>query len=639
MLFSFQGSGAQAIAGIPAANAIVFSGAVPDGTTIRTRWGGQDYPIVFKTSPTEANELPAGNGSSAYVDTLVDYFESYFPFREAFEVSRLDFIYPQIVLTAKQPGPQFNLSAPKVIAGIDVSNAVGGADPKRKLDYSVYAELWVKRPDQDVFSRKQSFTIAVKDDGTAQLDVGSILHAEMLPDWPSWSFNQPSGAVNSHLQYYVAYGESFGAPQQIGKIYTDQVRDAYYGGADYLHRGGSGFSLTGFVVSNNNPGNDKALRLGSLTRYVREDEPQFLTFLNTRADAENVELEVQLVYSDGTDSIYSDRYAPTDWPKGSKLTYAVGVQQLQVPSHITAGKTLAEYRVRILSASQYYSAQYRYIISGVYEPWVRYFAYLNSFGGVDTLATFGKGSSELSRFYEQASRYLPAHYDVQLGQTALYDISLQLQLEVTTGWRTKSELKLWNDFYRSPYLFHMKATQALPIGIVSKSIKQGKDGDNQYAHSFEVQYLWKDDFYSDDEDQALLGDPLPPLSGGPVVPIEITQPTVVNNVDLTVPNVVRSIDEAKVAKWDQAFAWGSHAAQGYLTPATGAQIFFRKDQGIDWFQNITNKPTTRDAAGLSDVPTSAEVATKAASTALQQINNTINIRPFAVSWLEGDEPV
>lgn len=634
-LYTFQGSGQQVTAGIAAQNIINFTGPVPDGTILTLRWNGTDHAIIARTTPSAADEFQAGDGSAAWVDSILPFFEEYFPFREDFYASRLDFLTQhKIVLSAKKPGTLYNISSPASISTIEVVIGTQGASPLVRDQYSVYAELWVARPDETEFRRVFTPTIATDAQGIARFDVGKLLLSQMLPDWPSWSFLQPTGGTYSHLRYYVCYGESYGTPQQIGRIQQDTIRHAYLGGASYLARGGSGFLLTGFVKPSVATGDDKALRWGSTTRYVRHDEPQFLTFLNTRADASDIVLEVTLMLSNQSTVIFTDRYAAQDWPLGAKLTYGIGIAQLQLAGKIPDGKSLIEYSVRLrnTAGTLYYSTSYRFIYQDNYQPYVRYFAYLNSLGAVDTLTTFGKGSYELQRTYEMAERYLPANYDVQLGQSVPYDLTTQQQIEVATGWKSKAELRLLDDVYRSPYLFLMKTTQALPIGITSKSIKQFKDGDTLLAHTFQFQFLYKEDFYTDLDEVA--SEPLPPPGQPVTTPIVITQPTVVESVDHTVPDVVRTIDQPTVTKWNTAFSWGNHAQQGYLTQASAAGLFFRKDSKIDWFQDLINKPTTRDTAGLSDVPTVAEVN----ASFHDRLFATLLIKPHLTSWTTTDEP-
>ncbi|MNT00260.1 hypothetical protein D3C72_1346870 [compost metagenome] len=119
------------------------------------------------------------------------------------------------------------------------------------------------------------------------------------------------------------------------------------------------------------------------------------------------------------------------------------------------------------------------------------------------------------------------------------------------------------DFYLSRFKYRVSGTKAYPIGISSKTIKEGKDGDNLYSQSFEYSYQYKDDCFTENQEE---------INGisfdgfffeGPVtLPGEESTET-----DPTVPNHVKAITAAQVAQWIQAFGWGNHATQGYLKAA------------------------------------------------------------------------
>ena len=360
------------------------------------------------------------------------------------------------------------------------------------------------------------------------------------------------------------------------------------------------------VAQTSDPGDDKALRFGDTTRFVRPDEPQYLTFLNSRADQLGSLLKITRIFDNDASDVRMSLLAAQDVRTGQKITYAVGPTQQDLLAGLPAGRTLKEYTVQRFASNQttVLSRQYRYVLNYDYQPYTRYIAYLNSLGAVETLATFGKGSAELNRFWEQAERFLPASYEVSDGQFVDYNISIQQNVEVTTGFRTEAELRRWNDFYRSPSRFRFIAGKAYPIGLTSKSIKQAKDGDTLFAHLFAYRYLYKDDFYS--EDQAA-SNALPPLGfvggGGTII---VQPPQTITAIDLTVPDVVRGITATLVNGWNQALAWGNHALAGYLTQSAGSLLFRRNDQDIP-YQDIANTPTTRDDAGLTDVPLTVDV--------------------------------
>lgn len=642
MQYIFEGSGRLATTGTPAVNEIVFSGAVLENSTLDLVWNGYTTTLVAKKAPSAANEFPSGNVSSGYVDVLVGQLATYFPLQEDFVVERGVSVgnFHTILLTAKQPGVAFNLaeaSAPGVVAKV----ATAGADPVVRANYSVYVELWAQTKPGGTYTRIDDAFLEADATNRYSYNAGDVLHDLLMqPDWPSWHFPEPLSGTRSHCQYYVAYSEAYGNPRQPGRMYKTETRHAYLGGVDYRHRAGGGEPLTNLTQTAGAGGTVlcKALRLGPDTRFVRADEPQFLSFINTTgADIPggDVQLEVVVKMTDDSERIVTDSFARQPFLDGDKVTFPVGIAQLSLLTLVPEGKTLQEYTVQLTAVTDA-STVYRFVLDDRYERYVRYFAYLSSLGVVDTLLTYGKGSSELMLSYEQAERYLPANYAVSDGQFVNYDVQLQQQLDVATGYRSAAELRGFIDFYRAPIRYHLQAgpggtAEALPIGLVSKSVKQQTDGDTLFAHQFTYQYLFRDDFYSLSAEDALSEMPplgFTPAGGGSVI---IAQPVLVPSIDLTVPNAVRALTADKIESFEQTVVLARQTAdKKYLDQALGNELYRRGDLKIDFINDVGNRPTTRDGYQISDVPTFAD--------AIQQTLDLLPLRARLTSWTDEVEP-
>ncbi|WP_460952897.1 hypothetical protein [Spirosoma litoris] len=631
MLYQFTGSGRNQTTGVKSVAVLFVSGPVTAGTLINIRWKGQTQKLVFTASPEAANEFASGSGNSAYVDALIEELKGFYPFREDFIISRYDPTQlPGIVFTAKTPSADYNLSLvnPPVGSPFTFGNTTQGAEPLLRIQYSVYVEAWLQKPGTDGsdldahYTRIYDAPIETDADGSAQFDIGNILHSELVADWPQWNLPTPVQAPNSHRKYYLAYGEAYGSPLQVGRIKLDSVRHAYLGGADYVHRAGGGYGF--LALRNSTVSDDAALRFGPLTRFVRTDEPQYLTFLNSRASLSGVRLKIIRTFdNDQTDTLIESLSAQ-EFPTGAKITYCVGPTQQDLINTLPSGRTLKEYSVQLVSsASAALSVVYRFILNYDYQPYTRYFVYLSSLGVPDVLTTFGKGSAEIARFYEQAERFLSASYEIADGQFADYNVATQRQWEVTTGFRSKTELLIWDDFYRSPVRFQLLDGKPLPISITSKSIKEAKEGETLWAHLFEFIYHFQDAFYTASTGE--VGNTLPPLGFVSVGNIIIEPQQIINSVDDTVPDIVRTIDVDAVNSWNLAAAWGNPETKGFLTQTSGNALYRRGDVKVP-YTDLVNTPTTRDQAGLHDVATIAE---------LFKISS---IKPRVLTWSDGDTP-
>lgn len=595
--YVFQGNAQISIPGTQSVSGIVISGAIPDGAKINLTWNGTAHVFTARTSPVLPGEFPAGNGSSGYVDTLAAYFRSNFYTREAFVVSR-DGIggFQSVIFTGIEPGPQYDVSG--TVTGTTsalVNNAIPGVTPVTKSRYGVYVELKKLRAGQTLATpvNEAQFDLVYKglieadQNGQSVFDAGAILENELTPDLAIWNGNLSVTATTSAVDYLVCYAEAFGTPPTIGQVQTDTPRRAYLGGADFQTKAGGyrmGMSLKGIQASQ-----DKALRFGPRMRYTLLSEPQWLTFINQRSNVASVTLSVLLLFDDNTSLLRSDLVQAKAFPAGAKVTFACGIAQLQLLELVPAGKHLKEYTVQLSSGSDQLSVVYRFVLNYAYQPYARYLSYLNSLGAIDTLVTYGKGSAELQLFADQAERYLPANYEPLEGQYVDYNLATQQTISVTTGFKTAGELRRWKDLYRSPFKFLHTDGKPRPIGLISRSVKQAKDGDNLLAHSFEFTELFRDEYYTGDDSDEF--EDQPPAYFVPVGQVIINTGsgggTGGSSIDPTIPDEIRDVTPDMIAKWNMAFAWGNHALAGYLTRSVADGLYALKSD-IPSAQAIAN---------------------------------------------------
>lgn len=631
-LFDFQASSRVIIPGVHAVNSILFGSPVPDGTTLVLGWAHRTLQLSARTIPTEPDEFPAGDGSPAYVAGLVDWFGQNYAFREDFTLSTSVGLgnVASVDFTSKNTGPAYNFVSIASPPSITIATVISGVVPQLRERHAVYVELWLGNGSAPTgvlaevdAQRVYSGYIEFDEQGLAQLDAGSVLHDQLTPDWPAPG-NTPG--IHSIRPYFLQYAESYGFPTRVGQLAKTDTLWAVLGGANYAKKAGVGLSVLPYAGIQ--PSQDMALRLGSTSRYVRVDEPQYLSFINQRATVAGMGLKVLVLFSDNTSQSVGTLVPKRTMGQGEKLCFAVGFTQLDLAS-IDPTKTVKEYYVQLATGAnnvvqEEYSKTYRYIVDYQYQPYVRYFIYLNSLGCYDTLTTFGKGSSELKRFSEQAQRAQIAGYDAREGQFIEYNIALQLSQEVTTGYRSATELVQWADFYRSPSKFAQRASGKLdPIGLVSESIQQATDGDNTFAHRFAYIRLYQDSFFSEEPE----ADSAPPTGFAPAGSVAVTintSPTV-DSVDSTVPDVIREVTPTQISHWQQAYGWGNHQAAGYLNAQVASSMFLPRGEGL----------TVAQAALTYATP--AQVNIDRATSGNNSTNNTLRVGTVEFSLLEEAE--
>lgn len=579
----FRLHGSRTVAdGVQAVSGITISGALADGHTIRLQWGEHVQVLTVKNNPSEPGEIPAGNGSSAYADTLAAYLAGYYPFREDFVVSRDSLgSFHSIIFTAKQPGPAYNVISTSQTGPWFAGVVLAGQLAIERERYCFYVEIHLAAEGADPaaaenFSRIYRGFVDPDQNGNAVFDAGSILHNELTAELPHLGAAMAKPCTRSARAYFISYAEAWGNTLQIASVQNTPVRFAYLGGADFLSAGGSGYSIVPYKGIQ--PSVDRAFRQGPRNRYVRINEPQFLTFINQRTAQTAIGLKIRLVFSDNSTLTRTDLVEPVPFAAGAKVIFPVGIAQLGLSQLAPPGEYLTEYYVRLArgntgTAGDDYSYEYRYILDYAYRPYTRYFLFLSSLGSIDSLATYGKGSAELLLTSQQAERSLSTGYDPADGQLVDYDVQLQRQFEVSTGFRHERHLERWADLYRSPAKYLLPPSlKAIPVGIVSRSIKEAKDGDNLFAHQFSYTFLYTDMFFLDEPEY----DENPPPGFCGTGSVSIEQPSIVQAVDNTIPAAVRDLTAEDLAAIRQ-IAGLSGQISGLLTTAAADQIYPRKN--------------------------------------------------------------
>ncbi|GAB2780336.1 hypothetical protein GCM10027275_24850 [Rhabdobacter roseus] len=518
ILYELQSDARVVNPGQTAINNVMVQGPLVAGTVIALRWNGLEVRMQAVTTVTNQGfEFPAGDGSAAYVQSIVEYFaENYYLSRD-FEVSYQAIgIYNYIRFGARQVGRayEFLLQDPP---GAHLVTMRQGIEKVVRTNFRIHVECWMEKVDGSGFEQILSEALDTDESGGAQWNLSELLHPQLAPDLPVWAGMSTQTNTKSIRRYYIRYAEAWGDPFQIGKIQSAQPKHVTLGGTPYK----DGAAATVLEkVSGGQPDKDFALRYGPETRTVFPDEPQYLTFLNVRddIDALSVRIRAQVVGSGETEvKVLSHG----ECPRYGKVTAAVGFAQLSLHTLLTT-QNVKQYTVQFFSGATAVSRKYAFLLDVSYRPYRRYFAFLNSLGAMDVVTTWGKQSSELQLTKRTAVRFLSPDYLLTDGTYSDWNISGRQRFDAATGYRTRREIIAFRDFYQARYKYRLTAGKALPISLVNSSVKEGQDGDNYFAALFEYTYQYEDDTWSEDRDATEAEEYLPPpgfqgVTGDPIL--------------------------------------------------------------------------------------------------------------------------
>ncbi len=529
--------------GTQAVSLIEFSTSLSEGDILLLRWAGNEIRFEAKNAPVLSNELPTGTTT---LSTLLPYFAQNHTLQEDFDIV-ID--TGKLKFTAKNAG--LNNLAPLTFAGGTVTTSIEGVSAQIRENFAVWLE--VKVASEIIYED----LIPVNSLGIAEVDISEALTATLKPDMPL-EMSNVAKCTKSVKDFSIRYAEVFGSKPQIQRVTVGSTYKVMLGGSSRKNPLAPVNLLGGTALS------DPCLRYGSPLRYTGIDDNQFLYFSALRS-ANTYHAKISVTYTD--DTTHSFDTGTVVLALYEKAFFNVGFEALDLGS---LPKDVKSYTVTIFNPTLAASKAYTYIIDYGYHRFKRHFAFINSLGAVDHFTAYGKQSREMQYFKEQAERVIDESTS-DLQQFLDYKIELQETFEVATGFKSKNEIAYLRDFYLSSEKWKVDS-QWYPIIVNTTKVKEAKDGDNLYAHSFEYVYAYRDDGFSEsDLDDDIMPSPPPGFLGGGSVSVTINQ----EGVDFD-PVPVQS--STKAVRSGGLFS--SLAQKENLLPSGSQTQFFRGDKTL-----------------------------------------------------------
>ena len=327
----------------------------------------------------------------------------------------------------------------------------------------------------------------------------SVVAAALAPDLSGkafWDFSKPlssfllENGTDRPLLYDVAFAkgkvirsyflqvtELYGEPQLARGSIRSQTFITIYGG---LPKNLLGTSLVNFLTVENKTNFLTTSRL----KRVTLDQPQWISWFNIGDNVEDVKLNIELKYNDG--SYYSFiAHTYESIGKFEKVIIPVGLDQIGANS-LYPNLTVVSYEVKLLANGVQLSETMAFSIDNRYLPYKRFFLFQNSLGSYETFYTYGKKTKSID-FEKDSARVIQVRdFVLDNGENIDLDITAQEKEKVNTGFKSKSEIRAMRDFYLSKEKLTYVDGLWWPINLSSSSIDEFQDGNGLFAQSFEI---------------------------------------------------------------------------------------------------------------------------------------------------------
>lgn len=468
--------------GVKSINEIDFNVLPAVNAAINIKYGSTNLTMTAKAT---ANVDATGNTfDNASLNTILEGFKANFTLNRDFDImlvgSKLRFI-------AKKTALGYNF-----ISG-GVNNTPGVAELIRP-NYRVFFRLFLENATHTGYEEiYQTYLDLVNGSaGFAVAQIGDKVHNKITADIDIHGFEIPGLTYvecnNTARKFYFQFAESFGETIEVKKIATSQTYNVIHGGLSFQAEASQ--TLSGLI----NPGTalaDRFLKQGSKLQYSRVDQPQFLYFYNTRATQNNAKLVTKRVFLDGT----SDNVDSFSLDLEQNRKYAFNVSAGNIYSGI---KQLDRYEVHLAdNTGNRISEKQIYSIKRDGQRYLRYFLNWSSWGSLDSRCFTGVNQETLDITSLLAERILQPGYKVINGQSKVYGKSGINKFAASTGFNDAATIALNGDFYLSNLQFRYIKNTILPIQVTSSSINNPADREFLYAQTFEYQYLFSNNQFTE----------------------------------------------------------------------------------------------------------------------------------------------
>lgn len=425
--------------------------------TWQFKWlaGGVDLTFTFVNGSlgTSGLSLPiAGSTVNDFIDNhLLPAMRANYYINRDFDVYRSGvFTYWE----AKRPGTDYDITF--ISGNQSWNNGMvlhrAGANQTARLNFRIVLEIYLRYAGETDFIRLERNKIPIGD--KVIFDLSETLrnrNAFLLPE-PNRLTAFDTNVQN--VEYYVRYGEAFGEPLAVQRMTEVALKRSICGGLNSRDDRSTDFLAdvaNDFLTWNKAP-------------EIREDQPYFLTWLNTTS---NSSFWLLMDLFDSEDDLISSRLV---------LTFNVAqYKQITLPAHYTRavngaslnGRVVSRYDVYIQRASTTVIVGNKLNVTIDREPLpdLQYVAYRNNLGAYETLAM--RGERDAMATIEQQVAKLLARYDSDYKgiADAVYNTKMVEKMTLRSGYLNEENAFAFLDFLASEQRYLVIGDVHLPIQI------------------------------------------------------------------------------------------------------------------------------------------------------------------------------
>jgi hypothetical protein len=485
-------------------NEIQFTGAVADGTIITLSWNEGAATMTAAAVPDDTGkQFPSGDGSSAYVASLVDWFNgNRFLSRDYLITLGITGANPVLRFVARKKGPAFNFF-PNGSGNANTLLVTPGVTDSPKKNFMHHIQIWIQNDSGFEIAFEGNVGLDVPLTGETSLNIGDILQAYLDYDVPVLT-GYWQACTKSIRKYYIRYAVFAGDQPFVNRIRQSDTLTVAFGGYSNLafqQIDNPVIHLATYLLPS--PSHYKFQRWFEAwpidNLYIKTNQPQFFYFINSRPVVESFKIKVNFTYAIGNSvTIYLNGGLLKTY---GKVCIGCGYKQLGLDSYSTPNNLIASYSIQLVNSVtlEARSLVKSFIIDRDYEEYTRYFLYADSIGNFKTLRTWGKSQLSAELSFDTAARMPDATELVKNGSVQNVNVFAVHNDKVNTGYiSTAADYDKLIELHLSKRVYRVVGQTIIPITITSKNFDYSTDGSAIRALQLEYRLAYDDDLYTAD---------------------------------------------------------------------------------------------------------------------------------------------
>ena len=481
--------------GFPSNAQFVIDRATVVDDVFNITWGLADINFTFAAVPDDSGtQLPTGDGSNAYVESLVPYLQANALIDRDFILAYLTGTN-QITFQSKLKSAKYSFQDTRTVDPVAIFHTIGG-DPALKPNYSLYLQVW-RKDVADVLLYQRYLQLDYPVSGAISKDIAPVIHSFLDYDIPDMvTVWQP--CAKSFMAYYFKYAESYGDTPALRAITKTGLYFAYLGG--YSNTALQAIGATANYLQTYLATADyhfqnwfESWPVNNVS--VKTNSPAFLYFINTRNIAEVLNLKVIIIFDDGTTATFTVAGGNVD--PYNKVSICCGFEALGLANYQTPAKKVAGYQVQIVEASgDQRSVVKTFTINRDYEAYTRYLLYTDSCGNFKVLRLYGKLLLTSDVADSQAMSFAGADTP-RVGNITRYNILYQETAAHNTGYvYNRNDFDNLNELLISKKVFRVIDGILIPVIITGKKFDYSADGQNLNGYKLEYTLAYPEKNYT-----------------------------------------------------------------------------------------------------------------------------------------------